>query len=252
MKRVLSRSASRKLGVTVVAMVGFVMAYDAAVFDSRETAGAPQAALDPTAPAAGTRQLFSATAYCKGTTTASGVGVRTGIAASDPALLPVGSVINVSTGLAKYNGVYTIMDTGPKVQGRIIDLYMWSCHEALAFGRQQIELTVLRLGWNPSASTPSLVDRLFRRREIARNAPTPVATGGATVADGPVTHGAKVSDGAMGATGASEGATGAIVPSEGAAGGTVPAPSEPAPSNLAPSDAPSAPIAPSPTLAPSS
>jgi hypothetical protein len=66
------------------------------------------------------------------------------------------------------------MDTGPKVQGRLLDLYMWSCHEALAFGRQQIELTVLRLGWNPSASTPSLVDRLFRRREAAaRTLPPP-------------------------------------------------------------------------------
>ena len=112
-------------------------------------------------------QLFTATAYCKGTTTASGVVVRTGIAASDPALLPVGSVVNVTTGKTKYNGVYTIMDTGPRVQGRLLDLYMWSCHEALAFGRQQIELTVLRLGWNPNASTPSLIDRLFRRREAA-------------------------------------------------------------------------------------
>jgi len=94
--------------------------------------------------------------------------VRTGIAASDAAFLPVGSVVNVTTGAAKHNGVYTIMDTGPKVQGRILDIYMWSCHDALAFGRQQIEVTVLRLGWNPENSVPSLVDRLFRRREATR------------------------------------------------------------------------------------
>jgi 3D (Asp-Asp-Asp) domain-containing protein len=151
--------------VTFVAIVGFVLAYEVSMFDSRKEA--PPGIADPTVPAAGSRQLFTATAYCKGTTTASGVGVRTGIAASDPALLPVGSVVNVTTGNTKYNGVYTIMDTGPRVQGRLLDLYMWSCHEALAFGRQQIELTVLRLGWNPNASTPSLVDRLFRRREAA-------------------------------------------------------------------------------------
>jgi 3D (Asp-Asp-Asp) domain-containing protein len=165
MRLVISRSVGRKLTVTFVAIVGFVLAYEVSMFDSREEA--PPGIVDPTLPAAGSRQLFTATAYCKGTTTASGVGVRTGIAASDPALLPVGSVVNVTTGKTKYNGVYTIMDTGPKVQGRLLDLYMWSCHEALAFGRQQIELTVLRLGWNPNASTPSLVDRLFRRREAA-------------------------------------------------------------------------------------
>src|SRR5687768_9703829 len=174
MQRVISRSAGRKLMVTLVAMMGFVLAYEISMSDSRDEA--PPGVVDPTRPAAGSRQLFTATAYCKGTTTASGVGVRTGIAASDPALLPVGSVVNITTGTTKYNGVYTIMDTGPKVQGRIIDVYMWSCHEALAFGRQQIEVTVLRLGWNPSASTPSLVDRLFRRREAARNTLPPPAS----------------------------------------------------------------------------
>jgi 3D domain len=97
--------------------------------------------------------------------------VRTGIAASDPSILPVGSVVNISTHDVKYNGVYTIMDTGPAVQGRTLDLYMWSCHEALRFGRRPVELRVLRLGWNPAASTPSFVDRLFRRREEARVRP---------------------------------------------------------------------------------
>jgi 3D (Asp-Asp-Asp) domain-containing protein len=165
MRRVISRSAWGKLMVTSVAIVGFVLAYEVSMLDSRDEG--PPGIIDPSRPAAGARQLFTATAYCKGTTTASGVVVRTGIAASDPALLPVGSVVNVTTGNTKYNGVYTIMDTGPRVQGRLLDLYMWSCHEALAFGRQQIELTVLRLGWNPNASTPSLIDRLFRRREAA-------------------------------------------------------------------------------------
>jgi len=96
------------------------------------------------------------------------VNVRTGIAAADPGLLPVGSVISVATNETKYNGVYTIMDTGPAVQGREIDLYMWSCHDALKFGRQQVRLTVLRLGWNPKATTPSFMQRLFRRAEPPR------------------------------------------------------------------------------------
>jgi 3D (Asp-Asp-Asp) domain-containing protein len=166
MTLVISRSLWGKALVTAVAMVAFVFAYEAGTFDSLEVG--PQGVMGPTGLATGTRHLFTATAYCKGTTTASGVNVRTGIAASDAAILPVGSVVNVTTGTTKYNGVYTIMDTGPKVQGRLLDIYMWSCHDALAFGRQEIEVSVLRLGWNPGNSVPSLVDRLFRRREVTR------------------------------------------------------------------------------------
>lgn len=167
---------------TLVAISGFVLLYEATTFDSRETAG-DTAAVDPTAPVTGARLQFQATAYCKGTTTASGVGVRSGVAAADPALLPVGTVLNISTDTTKYNGIYTVMDTGPKVQGRILDLYMWSCHEALAFGRKQVQVTVLRLGWNPAASSPSLIDRLFRRREAAKRAAPAEA---AAVPQGPV------------------------------------------------------------------
>jgi hypothetical protein len=54
-----------------------------------------------------------------------------------------------------------------------LDLYLWSCHEALAFGRKEVQVNVLRLGWNPSASTPSLIDRIFRRQ--ARRAVVPAA-----------------------------------------------------------------------------
>lgn len=182
-RHLISRSLWRKLAVTCVASVGFVLLYEVSMFDSRDEA--PPGVVDPTLPAAGSRLVFAATAYCKGTTTASGVGVRTGIAASDPALLPVGSVVNISTDDTKYNGVYTIMDTGPKVQGRVLDIYMRSCHEALTFGRRPVEVTVLRLGWNPNASTPSLVDRLFRRREAARRAPAPPPAERPAPADGP-------------------------------------------------------------------
>ncbi len=171
MRPVLSQSFWRKLTVAAVAIVGFVLLYEVSMFDSSKAA---QTELVEPAPVAGSRLRFTATAYCKGTTTASGVRVRSGIAAADPALLPLGSVVNIITQDPKYQGVYTIMDTGPAVQRRVVDLYMWSCYEALDFGRQQIELTVLRLGWGPEASAPSLVDRLFQRREAARNAaPSP-------------------------------------------------------------------------------
>lgn len=168
----ISRSYWRKGAALLVAVTTFVLLYETPILDS--TYAAWQAMLGTSAPPRpGSHLPFSATAYCKGTTTASGVVVRTGIAAADPTLLPVGSVVNVATGDIKYDGVYTVMDTGPKVQGRQLDLYMWSCHEALAFGRKGIDVTVLRLGWNPQASSPTLIDRLFRRREAARRLPDP-------------------------------------------------------------------------------
>ena len=171
MRVIISRSTWRKLSVLVIAVVGFVFLYETQMFDSRSALWQSMAQGGPPQP--GAQLPFAATAYCKGTTTASGVGVRTGIAAADPTLLPVGSVINIATGDTRYNGVYTVMDTGPKVQGRILDLYMWSCHEALRFGRKDVQITVLRLGWDPRASSPSLIDRLFRRREAARRVPPP-------------------------------------------------------------------------------
>jgi 3D (Asp-Asp-Asp) domain-containing protein len=165
----LYRSFWRKVGATVGAAVGFVFVYEATIRDSRYAAR--QAVLvDASAPPqAGSRLAFTATAYCKGETTASGVTVRTGIAAADPMLLPVGTVVRLDTHDSRYTGIWTIMDTGPAIQGRVIDLYLWSCHEALRFGRRPIQLTVLRLGWNPQHSAPGQVDTLFKQREIDRD-----------------------------------------------------------------------------------
>jgi 3D (Asp-Asp-Asp) domain-containing protein len=159
---IIADSLWRKAIVTVVAVGGFVSLYEVTMIDSQYAARLA-VLREPTAPPSpGARLAFSATAYCKGVTTASGVAVKSGVAAADPALLPVGSVIHIDT-LDRYNGIYTIMDTGPRVQGREIDIYMWSCTEALQFGRRPIRLTVLRLGWNPRATTPGSWDRLFTR-----------------------------------------------------------------------------------------
>ena len=168
----ISHSLGRKLVATATVAAGFVLMYEATVMDFRHVAGPARAQEagaegDEPLPPQGSNLRFAATAYCKGTTTASGVNVRTGIAAADPDLLPVGSVIQVYKLGERYNGIYTIMDTGPAVQGREIDIYMWSCHEALQFGRRQMAVNVLRLGWNPKASTPTLIERLFRQREAA-------------------------------------------------------------------------------------
>jgi 3D (Asp-Asp-Asp) domain-containing protein len=162
MQGIIWRSPRRKLAVLLVAVAGFVLAYEARMFDSAGAVWQSIAGRDMPEP--GAQLSFQATAYCKGTTTAAGVGVRSGIAAADPSLLPVGSVVNIGTGDSRYDGVYTVMDTGPRVRGRMLDLYIWSCFEALDFGRRIVDVTVLRLGWNPTATAPGVVDRLFRRQ----------------------------------------------------------------------------------------
>jgi 3D (Asp-Asp-Asp) domain-containing protein len=191
--RLISGSLWRKLLALVIAMTGFVFLYETRIIDST----ALQSLMGDREPAAGSRLPFNATAYCKGHTTAAGTRPRTGIAAADAQLLPVGSVLNVATGDARYSGVYTVMDTGPKVQGRLLDLYMWSCREALKFGRRQVQVTVLRLGWDPKASSPTLIDRLFRGREVRRRIPDPEAPppAGLPPADEDVTDAAPPVDG---------------------------------------------------------
>jgi 3D (Asp-Asp-Asp) domain-containing protein len=159
----IARSLWRKGLLTVVAATAFVSLYEVTILDSQYAARQADLEESTLPPATGARMKFSATAYCKGSTTASGVAAQRGVAAADPELLPVGSVVEVDSTEPRYDGIYTVMDTGPSVQGRHIDIYMWNCNEALQFGRQPVHLVVLRLGWNPKAAGSSLVERALPR-----------------------------------------------------------------------------------------
>lgn len=160
----LSRSLKQKIVVTCGAIVGFFLLHEVTTLDSRFVEQLAVQREETARPSPGRRLRFAATAYCKGNTTAAGTPARTGIAAADPSLLPVGSVVQVDTPSAKYSGIYTVMDTGPAVQGRELDIYMRDCDEAVRFGRRSVQVRVLRLGWNPQASG-GRADTLFRRRE---------------------------------------------------------------------------------------
>lgn len=147
----LSRSLRMKLLVMAVAAVGFIaIFYEREMLDSRDAR--IESASDTEPPTPGRTVRFHVTAYCKGEITAAGNRVRAGMAAADPKVLPLGSVIRIEGVPAKYEGIYTVLDTGPAVQGRVLDIYMWSCYEALDFGRRPAAVTVLRLGWDPEAS----------------------------------------------------------------------------------------------------
>lgn len=96
----------------------------------------------------GTRPMsFVATADSVRGVTAKGTVTHQGIVAADPAILPLGSVIRVS-GAGAYSGRYVVTDTGPKVVGRHIDIYMPSRSEARLFGIKRVVVRIVSKGNN--------------------------------------------------------------------------------------------------------
>ena len=100
-----------------------------------------------------TAGAFMATAYCIDGTTATGAETVPGIVAADPDVLPFGTVIRIR-GLKSHNGVYTVKDSGRKIKGREIDLFMPSCTAAKEFGRQSVTVSIVRRA-TPQARRPS-------------------------------------------------------------------------------------------------
>jgi 3D (Asp-Asp-Asp) domain-containing protein len=98
----------------------------------------------------GEPQSFRATAYALYGRTRSGAYVRRGVVAADPRVLPLGSIVQINAG--KYSGVYTVHDTGKRIKGNIVDLWVPSTREARQFGRRKIKLHVLRFGTKGKAS----------------------------------------------------------------------------------------------------
>ncbi len=89
-------------------------------------------------------KTFKATAYALKGRTRTGVYVRRGVIAADPGVLPLGSVVQVTAG--KYSGVYTVHDTGGRIKGDIVDIWVPTIKEARQFGRRRVKIQVLKLG----------------------------------------------------------------------------------------------------------
>ena len=162
----ISHSLWRKLVVTFVAASGFVLLYQATILDSRyaarqallrEDEGRPGPGVAP--PVRGQRVLH-------------GRGDRVRPAAADrhrggrsrrPADRLGHPDLERRRALRRH-----LHDHGHRprsIRGRLLDIYMWNCDEALEFGRRSVEVFVLRLGWNPRASGPSLLDTLLPWRD---------------------------------------------------------------------------------------
>ncbi len=105
----------------------------------------PRVPTVPPSPGKPSILTFRATAYSIEGRTTSGVPAREGIVAADPAVLPLGSRIRIHDA-GPYSGEYVVSDTGTKVRGRGIDIYLRDDAEAKPFGRRRVKVEVLRYG----------------------------------------------------------------------------------------------------------
>ena len=98
---------------------------------------------------------FDATAYCLKGRTASGINVRPGVSAADPRVLPIGTVVHLRAG--DYTGIYTVLDTGGRIKGRRVDVYVPTHKEAMKFGRRQVKIKIVGRGSGKVDLTKSVV-----------------------------------------------------------------------------------------------
>ena len=112
------------------------------VAEARAEAEPPAAADFPVAE----RMELSATMYCLRGEMRTGVRTRDGMAAGDPRVLPLGSVVRVAHPDGRPVGIFVIMDTGGAIRGNKLDIYVHSCPEAVRWGRRPVVAEVLQIG----------------------------------------------------------------------------------------------------------
>jgi 3D (Asp-Asp-Asp) domain-containing protein len=85
---------------------------------------------------------FTATAYALRGKTASGHPVKRGVVAADPKVLPLGTKIKIHN--SEYSGIYVVRDTGGRIKGKKLDIWVPSVKEARKFGRRKVQVSIIR------------------------------------------------------------------------------------------------------------
>ncbi|HWR52750.1 MAG TPA: 3D domain-containing protein [Bryobacteraceae bacterium] len=93
---------------------------------------------------------MSATAYSIHGKQASGTMAREGTAAADPKVLPLGSRVHVHTSRGRFIGEFVITDTGRRMKGHEIDIFLKSNASARRFGRKRVRVRVRKWGNGPA------------------------------------------------------------------------------------------------------
>ena len=124
-----------------------------------------------------TETVYTATAYSDFGKTASGEVTHRHVVAADPDLLPLGTRIRIRRA-GRYSGEYVVADTGGKIQGRRLDIYLPNEAKARKFGRRKVRVRVLELGDGTRAKTKE-ADAVVKQdvaNEVAKNAEGSAAT----------------------------------------------------------------------------
>jgi 3D (Asp-Asp-Asp) domain-containing protein len=95
---------------------------------------------------------YIATAYAQQGVTASGEYTHRHVVAADPDILPLGSRIKI-TRAGRYSGEYVVADTGGKIQGRKLDIFLPNEAACRKFGKRKVKVKVIQLGDGTQAAT---------------------------------------------------------------------------------------------------
>jgi 3D (Asp-Asp-Asp) domain-containing protein len=88
---------------------------------------------------------YTATAYAQHGITASGEYAHRHVVAADPAILPIGTRLKIRHA-GPYSGEYVVADTGSKIEGRKLDIYLPDVSACRKFGVKRVNVTVIELG----------------------------------------------------------------------------------------------------------
>lgn len=88
----------------------------------------------------GTSMSIEATAYAGDTITSTGTTPKWGTIAVDPTVIPYGTKVYIP----KFDMIFTAEDCGSAIKGKRIDIFMNSEAECVKFGRQNMEIKILK------------------------------------------------------------------------------------------------------------
>lgn len=111
-----------------------------------------------------TRYRVQATAFCQRGVTKAGTISHTGTVAADPAIFPLGTVLRVR-GAGRFDATYIVADTGSKIDGRHIDIFMPSTVAARRFGKRMVWVQVVKWG---SGDVSDRADHAVHRAAVGR------------------------------------------------------------------------------------
>ncbi len=131
---------------------------------------------------------YVATAYSVRGKTASSESTHRHVVAADTDVLPLGSRIKIRRA-GRYSGEYVVADTGTKIVGRKLDIYIPNQRECVRFGSKRVRVRVVQLGDGTRATTQRADQAV--KREVDKDISKGVVGNSATETDWAVKGAAK-------------------------------------------------------------